>query len=341
MAVHPGYNQIGPLRFRRLRPGDGSRVLALCVAAACLAGCGGGGGVHKANAATGAAQRTAAPTSTRPVVPPILDLNGTKPQARAGAEGVWPTWPSLLTTGVPKGKQLKKAGAITVRTDGAVIDGVQANTEINVQANNVTIRDTHLGGDGQWGIIQRQGFSGLRVENTEINGDGVHKVQYGILNQGGMITVSRVYIHTVSDGIQTDQGLIQDSLIMGLKEFPQDHVDGIQSDGGPNPGQKLVIRHNVVLNPVSQTSAIAIFQDFGRAHDVTVDQNLLAGGGYALYGGKGQYGTSSNIKITRNVFSKVLFRNAGAFGPVTAFEQGPGNVWSGNVWADTGKPVSP
>ena len=47
--------------------------------------------------------------------------------------------------------------------------------------------------------------------------------------------------------------------------------------------------------------------------------------------GKGKYGTSTNIKFTRNSFSRKFFKNGGSFGPVTAFENGPGNVWS-DIW---------
>lgn len=221
-----------------------------------------------------------------------------------------------------------------------MIDGVDAITEINVEADNVTVRNSRLTAAGQWGIIQRQGHTGLRVENTEILGDGVHQVQTGILNQGSMVTIERVHIHTVSDGVQTDQGILADSFIDDLKEFPGDHCVNIQSNGSPNPGMALVIKHNTLLNPLAQTAAISIYQDFGRAHDVTVAGNYLAGGGYALYGGKGRYGQSSNIKVLNNVFSRMYHPQSGVFGPVTAFEQGPGNEWTGNTF-DSGSPVNP
>ncbi|MFD0853659.1 hypothetical protein ACFQ07_15585, partial [Actinomadura adrarensis] len=211
------------------------------------------------------------------------------------------------------------------------------STEINVDADNVTIRNTQVVGEGQWGIIQREGRSGLRVENSEINGDGRSKVQYGILNQGGRLTVRRVHVHTVPNGIVTDHGLIEDSVVNDLKEFPGDHVTAIQSNSGPAPGLSLVIRNNVLLNPLPQTSAVSIYQDFGRAHDVTVSGNLLGGGGYALYGGEGEFGPSTGIRVLRNAFTRRHFGKGGRHGPVTRFEKGgTGNVWQGNVWQETG-----
>ncbi|MFD0688155.1 hypothetical protein [Actinomadura fibrosa] len=326
------------------RPGTRALALvsALVLAAAGLAGCSGGGdGKHAASTATVRPPVSPLTAPTRSAVPaPPLKLR--TPNDPAGGEGARITWPTLKSVGVPAGTRLKDSGPITIRKRGTVIDGLRVRTEINVDASDVTIRNTHLIAEGEWGIIQRRGASNLRVENVEINGDGRRKAQFGILNQGGMITVRKVHVHTVSDGIGTDHGLIEDSIVRNLKEFPGDHVACIASNSGPAPGLKLVIRHNVALNPLSQTSAISIYQDFGRAYDVTLDGNLLAGGGYALYGGKGRFGTSSNIRIVRNVFSRRIYKNGGFFGPVTSFEpNGKGNVWSGNIWEDTGRPVQP
>ncbi|TDD82364.1 hypothetical protein [Actinomadura rubrisoli] len=316
--------------------------LLASVLVVCLGACSGGEDGERAANTAPARPSVSPPVSPKapPVSVPPLKLK--TPNDPAGGEGSRITWPSLKTVGVPAGRKLRKSGPITIRKRGTVIDGLLVRTEINVAASDVTIRNTHLIAEGEWGIIQRRGASNLRVENTEINGDGKRKAQFGILNQGGMITVRKVHIHTVSDGIGTDHGLIEDSLVHKLKEFPGDHVACIASNSGPAPGLSLVIRHNVALNKLSQTSAISIYQDFGIAHHVTLDGNLLAGGGYALYGGKGKFGVSSNIKIVRNVFSRSIYKKGGFFGPVTAFEpRGKGNVWQGNVWADTGKPVLP
>ncbi|MFI0356752.1 hypothetical protein [Actinomadura sp. 9N407] len=322
------------------------RTLALTLAVPCsiagLGGCSDDGGTGRAASTTRAAPvpptSTPSPPNSATSVPPLQ----LKSKGPVGGEGSRLTWPTLATVGVPRGKRLRSSGPITVRKDGAVIDGLRVSTEINVDADNVTIRNTRLVGAGQWGIIQREGRSGLRVENSEISGDGRTKVQYGIVNHGGMLTARRLHVHTVSNGINTDHGLIEDSVIRNLKEFPSDHVTAVQSNSGPASGLKLVVRNNVLLNPVSQTSALSIYQDFGRAHDVTVTGNLLGGGGYALYGGKGKFGTPTNIKIMRNVFSREHFKKGGSFGPVTAFDpSGSGNVWKDNVWAETGKPVLP
>jgi hypothetical protein len=266
----------------------------------------------------------------------------TLPQVTPPSPVPTPVRPTSDTSGVPRaGRPLQASGPLTVGGDGTVVTGLRVDTEINVIANDVVIRDVELVGAGEWGIIQRKGFSGLRVENVEIHGDGKRKLQFGILNQGGMMTVRRTTIHTVSDGIGTDHGLIEECRISRLKAYPGDHVVAIASNGGPAPGLSLVIRRNVLLNALGQTSAVSIYQDFSRAHDVTLEDNLLAGGGYTLYGGGGRFGRPTNIKIINNRFSRRYFAGGGAFGPVTSFVPGRGNVWRGNRWTEGGGSVLP
>jgi hypothetical protein len=111
-----------------------------------------------------------------------------------------------------------------------------------------------------------------------------------------------------------------------------EHNDGIGVNAGST---SLVIDHNTVLDPLDQTCAICLFSDFGQVQNVTIENNLLAGGDYALYGGlSGNEGASSTpgVRITGNVFSTVYFRGGGTFGP--AAHVWAGDVWSGNTWVD-------
>jgi hypothetical protein len=229
-----------------------------------------------------------------------------------------------------------------VKKDGTIIDGLEVRGAITVEADNVTIRNTRVRGTSEWwGVLQRSGHSGLTVEDSEIFGNGKERTQFGILNQGNMLTVRRVEIHTISNGICTDQGLIEDSYLHDPKYYAEDHTDMIMSTGTRSNGTQLIIRGNTVINTLDQTGAIALFQDFGVARDITVEGNLLAGGGWTLYAGAGNKGTSSNIKVIDNVFSRMVWPKGGSAGPVSYWDtNGPGNVWKGNVWED-GKVVQP
>jgi hypothetical protein len=70
-----------------------------------------------------------------------------------------------------------------------------------------------------------------------------------------------------------------------------------------------------------------------------VEDNLLAGGGYTLYAGGGKL-ASTNIRVLNNRFSRRFFPNGGGYAPVAVFDpSGLGNVFSGNIWDETGQSV--
>lgn len=261
-----------------------------------------------------------------------------------------PDFPGPATTGVPEGVTLTRSSQITVREDGAVIenleiveDGSGAAGLIEVMANNVTIRNVRVTNDRDlvyWGIVQRAGYHGLVVEDSEIFGspDG-GQLQTGIANHGGMITVRRVEIHTITDGIVTSHGLIEDSFLHSPRYFEGDHTDMIQANGGSEQGLPLEIRGNTIINTQQQTSAVFL-QDFtGAEHipvrDVTIEGNWLAGGGYTVYGGGDAEAGTAQVVIRDNVFSREIFPDGGYWGPVAHFDpDAPGNHFSGNIWDD-------
>ena len=254
------------------------------------------------------------------------------------------SFPNARNTGLPAGKRLKATTRtpLRVRRAGAVIDGVDIRADISVEANNVTIKNSRVITAGEWGIIQRPNARGLVVKDSEIRGNGTDRLQHAIFNLGGQITIVRTDMSIVSDAISTSVGLIEDNYLHDPIYFDGDHTDMIQSNSGPPSGQRLVIRHNTVINTLDQTAAVALFQDFGVQHDALIENNLLAGGGYALYAGAGKMGTSYNIKVIGNVFSREVHASSGQYGPVAYWDKGgTGNVWQGNVWADTGRPVTP
>ncbi|WP_214409871.1 hypothetical protein [Sphaerisporangium fuscum] len=258
-----------------------------------------------------------------------------KPDGRPDLSG----FPSARTTGPKPGTQLRVVGETTVKKAGEVVEGVEIHGKLNIEADDVVVRNVRVVGQGDWAIIQRQGVSGADISDVEIMGDGTTKVDTAVLNQGGQISVRRANIHTVSNGIVTDHGVIEDCYLHDFKEFPGDHVDAIQIGGSPMKGLSLTVRHNTVFNQVAETSAIIIGQDFSRTHDVLIQNNLLAGGGYTIYGGEGKFGVPTDIRIVDNIFSRRFFPKGGSFGPVAYYtDKGKGNAFTGNIWED-GKPL--
>ena len=116
-----------------------------------------------------------------------------------------------------------------------------------------------------------------------------------------------------------------------------DHVNGFTSNGATTP---LTINHNTIFNQISQTDAISLFQDFGLEANRTITNNLIAGGGYTLYAGSGTSGTTHNIIVTGNRFSRLYYPNGGSYGPATAYDtNGTGNTWTNNTWDTSGGSV--
>jgi hypothetical protein len=154
---------------------------------------------------------------------------------------------------------------------------------------------------------------------------------------GAKVLANNIW-HT-STGVQIYQGVIQDNYIHDMGYKPGDHLNGTTSNGSTD---QLTLRHNTVFNQNDQTDAISLFEDFGEEANRVIDNNLLAGGGWTMYAGANPGGPPThNIVVTNNRFSRMYFPNGGYFGPFTAFNwNGSGNVWSGNVWDNTGEPVS-
>src|SRR5262249_25127376 len=111
-----------------------------------------------------------------------------------------------------------------------------------------------------------------------------------------------------------------------------DHFDGFQTNGGNN----LLVRHNTVRNPCDQTSTIALFDDQGETTEVTVDDNLLAGGGYTLYC-PSEHGVVASVRVTNNSVARTWFPTAGQWAATQTCEYA--GTFSGNVWDDTAAPL--
>ena len=108
----------------------------------------------------------------------------------------------------------------------------------------------------------------------------------------------------------------------------------MQSLGSDN----VKILHNTILVADGATSAIIL--STGSADSikhVLIDNNLLGGGAYTVYGGY-QSGTDvlsrvTDIVISNNHFSTTVFPKSGAYGPLSSVDA-PAVTLTGNVWQD-------
>jgi hypothetical protein len=267
-------------------------------------------------------------------------------------------YPDASTTGVAAGVVLKRVpedatsglgwywdsrGWVAIDGAGTTFSGYIVPAGIEVSADNVVIENVRIiAATDYWGIGVRHAKNTI-IRNCEIGGTGTNsrmmvavKTIYGDEQN---TTVKGCNIAFTGTGIQLYWGLVEDNYIHDMAYKTGEHVNGFTSNSSIGP---LVIRHNRIENQVGQTDAIGLFEDFGVQKDVTVDNNFLAGGGYTLYAGQNTGGpATSNIVVTNNRFSRKFFPNGGSYGPYTAWcATCSGNVWSGNVWDDTGAPLN-
>jgi hypothetical protein len=235
-------------------------------------------------------------------------------------------------------------GGVEISGAGTVFAGYAVDGTVDVTASNVTVRDDAITVTGDsFGVAIRHASS-TTIEYCDISSPsaGGGRLMVGIKDIYGDASGTKVVGNNIwhtSTGVQMGGGLIQGNYIHDLGLTGDDHLNGTTSNGSTTP---LAIIHNTVFNPHGQTDAISLFEDFGTEANREIRDNLVAGGGYTIYGGQNPGGPrASNIRITGNRFATIYFQKGGYWGPVAAFDpSGPGNVWSGNVWDSTGQPVS-
>jgi hypothetical protein len=268
-------------------------------------------------------------------------------------------FPDATNTGVPAGTALQQvpgqvtkgpgwawnsAGYVEVSGNGATLSGLSIAGNLDISASNVTVNGVQvvLGGQNAFGVTLRH-TSNVTIENSTISGvnassgrmlTGVKDV-YGD-SAGTQVLADNIYY--AATGVQMSAGLIQDNYIHDMGFLPGDHVNGTTSNGGNT--NLLTIQHNTIFNNLNQTDAVSLFQDNGPQANKTINGNLLAGGGYSIYGGsKAGSPATSNIKITNNVIATTYFPKGGQYGPVASYNSGNGNAWSGNTWDSTGQTI--
>jgi hypothetical protein len=268
-------------------------------------------------------------------------------------------FPDATDTGAPEGATLRTVpdqvssgpgwyynagGWVEVDRNGAVLTGLAMACNLDISASHVTIKDVQVeaGGANSFGITLRH-TSDVTIEDSTIEGKNTStgRLMVGIKDVYGDSTGLRILgnnISRVATGVQLAAGLIQGNYIHDMGFMAGDHVNGVTVSGGITP---LTVKHNTILVNRSQTDAISLFQDTQVEANKAIEDNLLAGGGYAIYGGDDPgHPAASHIVIVGNQISRIYYPKGGFYGPVADFAtSAPGNVWSGNTWANGRRPI--
>ena len=222
-------------------------------------------------------------------------------------------FPSAYSTGVPAGTTLKPSGTITVSQPGTVIDGLDVDGEIYVEASDVTIKNTRVTGHS-WAVIDvAQGASNVTIQDVEVDGSGTAGAE-GRRHPGSRDHPSGRHPRRRERG----------GAPLGIRLARQLHPRPCRTrrpalrrraDGRRRVRHRL--DHNTIdITDHSSVSAVMIDNDFGPVDAITVKNSLLMGGSYTIYvDGKFSNDPITNVTYADNQFVKgeygyVLRRNA-------------------------------
>lgn len=273
----------------------------------------------------------------------------------AAALAVTTPWPDATTTGwAHTGVTLTvHPGDLNVTTDGAIIDSLDVHGNINVRANNVTIRRSRVV-HGQvfnsrrinnGGVVTETQYTGLVLEDVELDGRPftTKVTAYRAPIGGNAYTARRVDVHHWGDGfIARNDVVIEDSYVHDLISEGDAATTGSHNyAAGGNGGHHVVIRHNRLECGADNCSAtVPFYGDFEPLDDVLVQNNLMNGGQYCIMGGSipaKPFPVAQHMRFLDNRLGRTFFTSCGHYGPATYFDPaGTGNQWANNVWDDTG-----
>lgn len=234
--------------------------------------------------------------------------------------------PGPSNTGVPPGTALKKSGSIKVMTAGSVVEDLDIDGQIEVLADNVTIRRVRITSADYYPIRYDDPRRGLVVEDSEIIGtsdDVTAAISFA------HYTARRLNVHGGADGLKANEDvLIEDTWIHDLRNGKDQHNDAVQSTGGKG----VTIRHSVLGG--ASNAAVQTGDEGVATEDLRIECSWLSGGGYTLnIRGKGAT-VPKNTVIVNNRFGRDF-----GYGPITIDDPAP--TFTGNVFDDDGSPVPP
>ncbi|MET4120490.1 hypothetical protein ABIB90_007550 [Bradyrhizobium sp. JR4.1] len=231
-------------------------------------------------------------------------------------------WPDATNTGLPPGVTLTASGNLVITQAGTVISGLNIQGTVTIEAPNVTLENCKITSDS-WFIVNTNDQAGAVVKNCEINGLGGTSGNVGINGEGTFVGNN---IYNVENGINvagsnSGSTVIQNNYIHDMKAAGSPHYDGIQIDGGVS---NVTIEHNTVINENGSVSAIMIDNYWGPISNISVDNNLLVGGGFTVYNADIFSGGSvTGVSFTNNHMA------SGQYGYTSFYTTNP--TYTGNV----------
>jgi len=300
------------------------------------------------------------PSPPTPPTPPVPTSGCFSVPSRCG-------YPDPTNTGVPAGTTLTPSGSLVIRQAGTVVSGVDVTGTIQVLADDVTIENSRVtqtstcgptNSCGNYAIKVEAGLTGVRIAHVETATAPAATCQQDIRNTGSSLTIEAAYLHACDGNVYAaGPTVLKDSYGIAKIVISTNHIENIYFNE-----TSFTAIHDTLLNPVNQTAVI--FGNSGGGRDVTncsnqltIQESLLAGGGYSLYpcAHSAQPG-SSTLNVIDNHFARCLttsiyeangghhpcsggfdangyYPASGSYGIASDYYLGTG-TWRGNVWDD-------
>ncbi len=226
-----------------------------------------------------------------------------------------------------------------IMADDVTVAGLDVHGTIQIYGNDDRVLDSRVTASGQSGqaVMVHDPATGTLIEDSTIQGSYASPVMSGVL--GNQVTLVRDFVHLAVEDVNGGADSILDSYLISDGRLSGGHNEPIlAADGTALPE---TIEHNTLLDPLGQTAAIIAGGPWGPLQNVTIDDNLMAGGDYVTECCQisGQP-NPTNTRIINNRYSRIYFLRGGSYGATSGLDPSV-TTFTGNVWDETLRPVSP
>lgn len=228
-------------------------------------------------------------------------------------------YPDATNTG-PTGA-LSASGSVSSSANGQIIENLDIAGSVTITHANVTLRNCKVSLYDDASLIVSATGANVTIENCLI--DGLAGSYVGIyVEAGGSITACE--IRNFENGILSNGNTtVSDTYIHSMTSTAAaPHYDCFECNGGSN----VTLTHNTFVCEQDQTSCVMFDNLYSGLSNITVNDNVLIGGGYTLYC-DGQFGggvvDNATINITNN---KMVPGQYGYFAFTSTNPTATGNV---------------
>ena len=266
------------------------------------------------------------------------------------------------TVGVPAGTTLSTtagncatyANGGTISSGTVIIDGCKITGAINVTGGNVTIEKSditlHDNTQSTGGIVIGSGAASVVVKYDTIHGtDNTNSgsLAFAVYERTNApaITEDHVFAYNVDRILMnyskpSGTATVANSYCWNNSTISGEHYECIFN----GPPSNVSVQNSVLINQNAQTAVI--FDDGGTPWEggtsttLDVENDLIGGGDYCVYGGGSASDIASNADTyLHNRISRAIYSTCAQFG-LSAYDT-PTVTSSGNIWDDTGSSASP